>query len=123
MVQNPWGNIVIMRIQNSILLLVLLLGSALLAQPALAKDRSIFAQRFTGEQARSACKSGDVMCARKALSIVKQRYPSLRHSTTYLTRGAGGQREYVVKMISHDGRMVEVRIDARTGRVLGSRGY
>lgn len=93
-----------------------------MAPPVLANDRSVFAQRLTGEQARNACKSGDVMCAKKALKIVKKRYPKLRHSTTYLKRGASGQREYVVKMMSVDGRIVEVRVDAKTGRVLGSRG-
>lgn len=112
-----------MRIQSIIIVSVLLAGSLAQARPAAADRASVFAQRLTGEQARHACKSGDVMCAKKALRIVKKRYPNLRHSTTYLKRGAGGQREYVVKMMSHDGRMVEVRVDARTGRVLGSRGY
>lgn len=102
---------------------LLLAGSILQARPLLAADRSVFAQRLTGEQARDACKSGNVMCARKALRVVKKRYPKLRHSNTYLKKNAGGQREYVVKMMSNDGRMVEVRVDAQSGRILGSRGY
>jgi uncharacterized membrane protein YkoI len=112
-----------MKLGIYILMAFFLVASVAQAQPDFASNRSVFAQRLTGEQARNACKSGDVMCARKALRIVKKRYPNLRHSTTYLKRGTSGQREYVVKMMSRDGHIVEVRVDARSGRVLGSRGY
>ena len=93
-----------------------------LAMPAQAQNGSIFAQRLTADQARHACKSGNVMCAKRALRVVKKRYPHMRHSNTYLKKGAGGRQEYVVKMMSAHGRMVEVRVDARTGRILGTRG-
>ncbi len=111
-----------MRKLNTIFALIVLLSSFAYSQPAFAQGRTVFAQRLTGDQARNACKSGDVLCAKEALRIVKKRYPDLRHSNTYLKNGPSGNPQYVVKMISADGRMVEVSVDARSGRILGSRG-
>ena len=111
-----------MRRLVSIFFLVAIAGFALGTAPALAASGPSFAQRLTGEQARDACKSGHVMCAKRALGVVKKRYPRLRHSNTYLKKGAKGRQEYVVKMMSRDGHMVEVRVDARSGRILGTKG-
>ncbi len=111
-----------MRIFAVIALAFAAVGMAVPAPPAQAQSRSVFAQRLTADQARNACRSGHVMCAKRALGVVKKRYPNLRHSNTYLKRGASGRQEYVVKMMSANGRMVEVRVDARTGRILGTRG-
>ena len=111
-----------MRISAIILVMLAAFSLSLPARSALAQSRSVFAQRLTADQARNACKSGHVMCAKRAMRVVKKRYPKLRHSNTYLKRGASGRQEYVVKMMSANGRMVEVRVDARTGRILGTRG-
>ncbi len=111
-----------MRFFAIILVTLAALSLGLAAGPVLAQGGSVFAQRLTADQARNACRSGHVMCAKRALRVVKKRYPKLRHSNTYLKKGASGRQEYVVKMMSANGRMVEVRVDARTGRILGTRG-
>ncbi len=93
------------------------------AHSAAAQHGSPFAQRLTGDQARDACNNGRFKCAREVIKTVKKRYPNFRHSNTYLAKGKTGRPEYVVKMINKQGHMIEVYVDAQTGRIIRSRGY
>jgi len=77
---------------------------------------------FTADEARDARKSGHVLGASEIMRIVQRRYPNLRAADAHLTSfGRHGPR-YRVKMLSDDGRVVEVTVDAQTGRILGTRG-
>lgn len=58
--------------------------------------------------------------ARDARNIVLGRYPGARFVDAYAVRDSSGQvREYVVIIVTADGRRRSVRVDARSGRIVG----
>jgi len=84
--------------------------------------RSQFQDSFTADQARDARKQGKVLGAGQVMRIVQRQYPRLKAADARLSsKGSQGPR-YYVKMLSSDGRVVEVIVNARTGRILGTRG-
>jgi uncharacterized membrane protein YkoI len=91
-----------------------------LAAPALA--RGPFENSFTADEARDARKQGQVLGASEVMRIVQKRYPELKAADARLVSSGRGGPRYLVKMLSADGRVVEVDVDARSGRILGTRG-
>ena len=103
-----------------IFVLVLFAVSVVIGGSAVAG--SPFKHSLTADEARDARKSGHVLGASEVMRIVQRRYPRLRAADAHLiSHGRSGAR-YKVKMLSTDGRVVEVTVDAKTGRILGTRG-
>jgi len=74
---------------------------------------------YSAGQARDARDSGDVMPALRAISIVRGRYPGAEVLNAQLQGGSSPQ--YVVTILTREGRRVNVIVDARTGQVIGER--
>ncbi len=85
---------------------------------------SPFQHSFTADEARNARKEGRVLGASEVMRIVQKRYPNLKAADARLLPKKKGSKgpQYLVKMLSTDGRVVEVMVDARTGKILGTRG-
>lgn len=96
--------------------LVTLLAGSLGSPMAQAQD---IQNRYTAPQARDARDSGDVLPALRVISIVRSRYPGADVLDARLQRGSSPQ--YVVTILTREGRRVDVIVDARTGRILGER--
>lgn len=114
-------------------LMAALLMSSLAVAPAQAQgrhgngrgnvDQSPFRSNYSADEARNAREQGKVLGASEVMRIVQQRYPHLRAADARLVRNGTADPQYHVKMLSQDNRVVEVIVDARTGRILGTRGY
>lgn len=103
-VQTAWSNSVAMiRMLASVL--VLLAASA--AAPA-------FASTHTGQLDAAAAYQA-LISTREAVAAARRAYPGAEVLNARLVRG--NRPYYVVRMIQ-DGRRFDVRVDARTGRVL-----
>lgn len=85
--------------------------------------QSPFRNNFSADEARQARQQGRVLGASEVMRIVQQRYPHLRAADARLVQNGRADPQYQVKMLSPDNRVVEVIVDARTGRILGTRGY
>jgi len=93
------------------LLIAALLGGALCGG-ALSATAPAFAQeRAEGHQA------GGQMPLSRVLAMIAKRYPGRQLNTTM--GDAGGQPIYVVQWQLTNGRIVEFKVDARTGQILG----
>ncbi|MBR9826729.1 MAG: hypothetical protein GYB36_13165 [Alphaproteobacteria bacterium] len=101
---------------------------SLTCTPAFAADpATVFAElqnsdmrdRYTAGQARDSRNSGDVVPAIRVISQVRQRYPNAQVLDAELE--GGSDPRYVVKILTADGRRVDVVADARTGRILYER--
>lgn len=101
-------------------LMMALITGSMSVQPAQAQ--SPFRNNFSADEARKARKQGQVLGASEVLRIVQQRYPHLRAADARLVQNLRAAPQYHVKMLSPDNRVVEVIVDARTGRILGTRG-
>ncbi len=75
--------------------------------------------RYTAGEARDSRNSGDVVPAIRVISQVRRRYPDAQVLDAELE--GGSQPRYVVKILTADGRRVDVVADARTGRILFER--
>ncbi|WP_421786028.1 PepSY domain-containing protein [Hyphobacterium sp.] len=75
--------------------------------------------RLSSGQARDARDSGDVLPALRVISIVRSRYPGAEVLDAELMRGASPQ--YIIKILTREGRRIDVVVDARTGRILQER--
>ena len=75
--------------------------------------------RLSSGQARDARNSGDVLPALRVISIVRGRYPGAEVLDAELEQGASPR--YIIKILTRDGRRVDVVADARTGRILYER--
>jgi len=75
--------------------------------------------RYTAGEARDSRQSGDVVPAIRVISQVRQRYPNAQILDAELE--GGGDPRYVVKVLTADGRRIDVVADARTGRILYER--
>lgn len=75
--------------------------------------------RYTAGEARDARRQGDVVPAIRVISQVRQRYP--RASVLDAELEGGSNPRYIVKILTEDGRRVDVVADARTGAILFER--
>jgi uncharacterized membrane protein YkoI len=104
----------------------LLISAALLAltlQPmaeaADAGQRFDPRSRYSADEARDARQSGDVMPARDAINAVRRQYPGAQVLDTQLIRT--GSPHYVVRILDRNGNRIDVRVDARNGRIMSAR--
>lgn len=72
--------------------------------------------RYSADEARDQRQSGNVVPARVAIDNVRSRYPGAQVLDVELVRS--GSAYYIVKILTQDGRRVDVRVDAVTGRVM-----
>jgi len=98
-------------------ILIILLGFSNPGQAA-----SPFNHSFTPDEARDAREQGRVLGASEVMRIVQRRYPNLKVADTRLVSNGRHGSTYRVKMLSRDGRVVEVTVDAKSGRILSTRG-
>lgn len=84
-----------------------------------AQSRPDMRDRYTADEARDAMRSGDVLPALRVIREVRQQYPGAEVLDAELE---GGQPPlYIIKILTRDGRRVDVIVDARTGAVLYER--
>jgi uncharacterized membrane protein YkoI len=83
---------------------------------------SPFNHSFTPDEARDAREQGRVLGASEVMRIVQRRYPNLKVADARLVSNGRRGATYRVKMLSRDGRVVEVTVDAKSGQILGTRG-
>jgi len=94
------------------LLIAALLGGALCGG-ALSATTPAFAQERGGETRQAAAQ----MPLSRVLAMIAKRYPGRQLNTTM--GDAAGQPIYIVQWQLTNGRIVEFRVDARTGQILG----
>jgi uncharacterized membrane protein YkoI len=99
--------------------LALVLSVAGAALPMNAANAQGLQNNYSAGQARDARDSGDVLPALRVISIVRSRYPGAEVLNAQLQGGSSPQ--YVVTILTREGRRVNVIVDARTGRVIGER--
>ena len=75
--------------------------------------------RYTAPEARDARRQGDVVPALRVISEVRRRYPGADVLDAELE--GGGSPRYVIKILTREGRRVDVVADARTGQILFER--
>lgn len=75
--------------------------------------------RLTSSQARDARQQGDVVPALRVINAVRQRYPGADVLDANLEGGAAPR--YVIRILTRDGRRMDVIADARTGQILYER--
>ena len=73
------------------------------------------------DRARGAVQSGEVRPLGDILAGLRGRYPGRVLDAELSRRGRGNWR-YDLKILQADGRVLDVAVDARTGRVLGVKG-
>ncbi|PHR60836.1 MAG: hypothetical protein COA47_06405 [Robiginitomaculum sp.] len=108
--------------RNDIHILIPILLAILAGTTSAASAKGPFENSFTADEARDARKQGRVLGASEVMRIVQRRYPHLRTADTRLVSSDRGGAKYYVKMLSADGRVVEVTVDAQSGRILSTRG-
>ena len=74
---------------------------------------------YSAGQARDARDSGDVLPALRVISIVRGRYPGAEVLNAQLQGGSSPQ--YVVTILTREGRRVNVIVNAQTGQIIGER--
>ena len=75
--------------------------------------------RYTPNEARDARRQGEVVPALRVISAVRQRYPGADVLDAELEGGAAPR--YVIKILTRDGRRLDIVADARTGQILYER--
>ena len=86
------------------------------AQPA---GYASLQDRYSAPDARNARRQGDVVPALRVIAEVRRRYPGADVLDAELEGGASPR--YVIKILTQDGRRVDVVADARTGQILFER--
>ncbi|WP_394694186.1 PepSY domain-containing protein [Hyphobacterium sp.] len=99
--------------------LALLLSVSGAVLPMNAANAQGMQNNYSAGQARDARDSGNVIPAVRAISIVRGRYPGAEVLNAQLQGGSSPQ--YVVTILTREGRRVNVIVDARTGQVIGER--
>ena len=92
----------------------LVLALSLTDGPAAAQGRK------DHNRARAGVQSGEIKPLSDIMGQVRRRHPGRMLDAT-ISKGKGGKPRYRVKVLGNDGRVRELTIDARTGRVLDSR--
>jgi uncharacterized membrane protein YkoI len=84
------------------------------------------AQRFDARphaaaaEARGQARQARPVPMSQVRQAVRQRYPGAEILDSWLRRDRNGNPvEYVVRIVTRDGRRLDVRVDARSGRVIG----
>lgn len=72
--------------------------------------------RYSADEARGQSQAGQIVPARVAIDNVRRRYPGAQVLDVELVRS--GNPFYIVKILTQDGRRIDVRVDGRTGRVM-----
>ena len=101
---------------------ILLLSTALLVAftPQAAEAQNFDPRsRLSADEARDARRAGEVLSASRVLSIVRQRFPGEQVRVVDLIDGS--RPYYLVRVATRDGRRFDVRVDARSGRILSVR--
>lgn len=75
--------------------------------------------RYTAGEARDERRQGNVVPALRVISMVRQRYPGADVLDAELEGGASPR--YVIKILTRQGRRIDVIADARTGQILYER--
>lgn len=75
--------------------------------------------RYSPSEARDARRQGDVVPALRVINAVRQRYPGAEVLDAELQGGAAPR--YIVRILTRDGRRLDVVADARTGQILFER--
>lgn len=75
--------------------------------------------RYSADEARSAVQSGQVLPALQVIRTVRQRYSRADVIDAELEQGA--RPRYIIKILTEDGRRVDVVVDAQTGNILYER--
>ncbi|MEN0652561.1 MULTISPECIES: PepSY domain-containing protein [Hyphobacterium] len=75
--------------------------------------------RYTADEARNAVQSGQVLPALQVIRTVRQRYPQAEVIDAELEQGA--RPSYIIKILTEDGRRVDVVVDAQSGNILYER--
>lgn len=89
-------------------------------QPVRDRQGLVTAQdRFTADQARDQRERGEIVPALRVISAVRRQYPGAEVLDAELERGASPR--YIIKILTADGRRVDVVADARTGQILYER--
>lgn len=106
----------------------LIISVALLAGVPMsaAADAAQFAQspgdvrnRYTADEARNAVQSGRVLPALQVIRTVRERYSEAEVIDAELEQGA--RPRYIIKILTEDGRRVDIVVDAQTGNILYER--
>jgi uncharacterized membrane protein YkoI len=93
------------------------LCSLFLAAPAEAQ-RFQLQQSLTPDEARDSRRSGETIPVRDAVRIVRSRFDVAELLTAYTVADRDGSaRVHVVRIITTDGRRLDVEVNARTGAV------
>ena len=75
--------------------------------------------RLSSGQARDARNSGNVLPALRVISIVRSRYPGAEVLDAELEQGSSPR--YIIKILTREGRRIDVVVDARTGQIIAER--
>lgn len=75
--------------------------------------------RYTADEARNAVQSGQVLPALQVIRTVRQRYPQAEVVDAELEQGP--RPRYIIKILTEQGRRVDVVVDAQTGNILYER--
>jgi uncharacterized membrane protein YkoI len=75
--------------------------------------------RYTADEARNEVQSGRVLPALQVIRTVRQRYAQADVIDAELEQGA--RPRYIIKILTEDGRRVDVVVDAQTGNILYER--
>lgn len=86
---------------------------------ALVQSRPDLRDRYSADEARDAVRSGNVLPALQVIREVRQRYPGAEVLDAELE--GGSQPRYIIKILTRDGRRVDVIVDARSGAILYER--
>lgn len=98
------------------------------ALPATAEAQSLTRERqdlvttqdrFTADQVRDQRERGEIVPALRVISAVRREYPGADVLDAELERGPSPQ--YVIKILTADGRRLDIVADARTGQILYER--
>lgn len=84
-----------------------------------AQSRDDMRNRYTADEARNEVQSGRVLPALQVIRTVRQRYTHADVIDAELEQGA--RPRYIIKILTEDGRRVDVVVDAQTGNILYER--
>ncbi|MEE2527059.1 PepSY domain-containing protein [Hyphobacterium sp. HN65] len=96
-----------------------IIAASAISGPVAAATTQNMQNRLSSGQARDARDSGDVLPALRVISIVRSRYPGADVLDAELERG--GSPRYIIKILTREGRRIDVVVDARTGQILYER--
>lgn len=79
------------------------------------------AQSFSPGEARDAVRNGEIMSLRAIFRDLREIYGGYQLDAELYSTGSGGY-EYRIEWMSEDGRRINLRVDAQTGRILNASG-